>query len=59
VARFKEESTYLNLAFQEKRVDTVVDECRVTMRYPTYADDSALDNVRVILKSAYLKSLSG
>ena len=49
----------MNLAFQEKRVDTVVDECRVTMRYPTYADDSALDNVRVILKSAYLKSLSG
>jgi hypothetical protein len=59
VARFKEESTDLNLAFQEKRVVTVVDGCRVTMRFPTYADESTLKNVRGIFRSAYLKSLSG
>jgi hypothetical protein len=55
----KEKSTDVTLAFQEKRVDTVIDGCRVTMRFPTYADESTLKNVRGILKSAYLKSLSG
>jgi hypothetical protein len=55
----KEQSTDLTLTFEEKRVDTVIDGCHVIMRFPTRTDDSALDNVRVILKSAYLKSLSG
>lgn len=44
--------------FENKELDTVIDGCDVTMRFSTHADDSALKNVRGILKNAYLKSLS-
>jgi hypothetical protein len=54
----KERSTDLPLTFEEKRVDTVIDGCHLIMRFPTCADESVLKNVRGILKSAYLKSLS-
>lgn len=42
----------------ERRIDTVIDGCRITMRFPKSTDNSALENVRNILKSAYLNSLS-
>jgi hypothetical protein len=55
----KEQSIDSIVPFEERRVDIVIDGCNVIMWFPTRTDDSALDNVRVILKSAYLKSLSG
>jgi len=54
----KEQSSDVILAAEEKRVNTVIDGCHIIMRFPTCPDDSALNNVRGILKSAYLKSLS-
>lgn len=63
---FQQDNTYpmKNLSrevaagFENKKLDTVIDGCHVTMRFSTHADDSALKNVRGILKNAYLKSLS-
>ncbi len=52
-------STEQVVSFSERQIDTVIDGCHVTMRFPESTDNSALENVRNILKSAYLNSLSG
>ena len=52
-------STEQVMPFNERQIDTEIDGFRVTMRFPESTDNSALENVRNILKSAYLNSLSG
>lgn len=63
---FQQDSTYLlkNLSreavtdFEGNKLDTVIDGYHVTMRFSAHADNSVLKNVRGILKSAFLKSIS-
>ena len=55
----KAQSIMYPLSFGEKKIETVIDGCHVTMIFPGKSDDSSLENVRSILKNAYLNSLTG
>lgn len=43
---------------QLKTLETDIDGCHVTLRFPDTTDESIFFNVREILKNAYIKSVS-
>lgn len=47
------------LSFDNKKIETVIDGCHVTMNFSKKSDSSSLENIRNILKTAYLNSLTG
>ena len=51
--------TIYPISFDNKKIETVIDGCHVTMNFPKKSDNSSLENIRSILKSAYLNSLTG
>jgi hypothetical protein len=55
----KAQLTVYPLSSDNKKIETVIDGCHVTMNFPKSTDNSSLQNIRNILKSAYLNSLTG
>lgn len=53
----KNQSPIYPLSF-DKKIETVIDGFHVTMNFPENTNDSSLETVRSILKSAYLNSLT-
>lgn len=58
VQLLKDSAAALSSPFEDKKIETEIDGCHITMSFPASANSTALENVRGILKSVYFKSLS-